>query len=203
VATIESRVALAALASSCIALALLGTVGRAATADAKESPPLTRQLPQLVLGECTKALLASPVRFVCPPLVPVTKYRAFPGLYGHFNGNEGHAKITLLGFNGGDVGPTYWHWVAGLGTRAGMNRWVLSDAQNVVRGKPKFMHVMSLDGRVVRLWRFPPHPAGGQFGGHVVAITRADPWVAVASIHGESAEASARMAVALARRATR
>ena len=89
-----------------------------------------------------------------------------------------------------------------MGTQAGVNRWVLSDAQNVKRGKPKFLHIRVLDGRWVRLWRFPPYPAGGQFGGHVAAITRSGPYVAVASIHGyETADASARMAVALARKA--
>lgn len=187
---------------SCLALILLGlSVGRASAAT-DELPQLTRQVPPFVQGECAKALLTAPVRFVCPPLVPVSKYIKRPGLFGTFSGNEIGAKLTLVSFNHGDVGPGYWHWIAGLGTSAGINRWVLSDAQNVVRGKPKFMRVIALDGRIVRLWRFPPHPAGGQFGGHVVAITRADPLIAVASVHGETAIVSARMAVALARKAT-
>lgn len=186
---------------SCLALLLLGvSVGRASAAT-DESPQLTRQLPQFVQGECAKALLTAPVRFVCPPLVPVSKYIKVPGLYGTFNGNEDGAKISLVSFNHGDVGPGYWHWIAGLGTRAGINRWVLSDAQNVVRGKPKLIQRRYVDGREVKIWRFPPHPAGGQFGGHDVAITPAGSLFAVASVHGESVNASARMAVALAQKA--
>jgi hypothetical protein len=184
-----------------VALATLGNSASEASGRAGRSPELTRKLHQVVQRECTKALVTSPVRFVCPPLVPVSKYIKRPGLYGTFNGDEGRAKITLLSFNGGDNGPGYWHWIAGLGTRAGVNRWVLSDAQNVVRGKPKLSLRESVDGREVKIWRFPPHPAGGQFGGHDVAITRAGSLFAVGSVHGESAVASARIAVALAKEA--
>lgn len=189
-ATAKARALLA-----CATLAALGSATSGASAD---SPRLTRDLPQVVLGECTKALLRSPLRFVCPPLVPVSKYRMFPGLHGAFVGNEPPAKIYALGFNGGDTGPTYWHWLAGMGTQAGVNRWVLSDAQNVVRGKPKLIQRESIDGHEVKIWRFPPHPAGGQFGGHDVAITRAGRLRAFASVHGDNTIASARMAIALA-----
>lgn len=184
-----------------LALAILGISASEASGRAGQSPKLTRHTPQFVQGECAKALLAAPVRFVCPPLVPVSKYIKRPGLYGTFNGNEDGAKITLVSFNHGDVGPGYWHWIAGLGTSAGINRWILSDAQNVVKGKPRLFQRRSLDGHEVKIWRFPPHPAGGQFGGHDVAITRAGSLFAVGSVHGKSAVSSARMAVALAKRA--
>lgn len=50
--------------------------------------------------------------------------------------------------------------------------------------------------------RFPDHPAGGQFGGHLAAITRSGPYFAIASVHGyETASASARVAVDHARKA--
>jgi hypothetical protein len=56
--------------------------------------------------------------------------------------------------------------------------------------------------RQVEIWRFPDYPAGGQFGGHFAAITRSGPYLAIASIHGyDNADASARMVVALARKA--
>ncbi len=171
------------------------------TTGTGSAPPLTRDVPRFVSKHCASARKKSLLRLVCPPLVPVTRYRTYPGVSGVLAGNEPPAKMYLLGFNGGDTGPTFWHWIAGMGTPAGINRWVLSDAQNVMRGKPKLIRVVIVDGRKVNVWRFPPYPAGGQFGGHDAAITRSGPLLAIASIHGDSAEASVRMAVALARRA--
>src|SRR5262245_40719733 len=84
------------------------------------APKLTRDVPRFVLRHCAAARKTSPLRVVCPPLVPVTKYRTFPGVSGTFNGNEPPAKIALLGFNGGDTGPVFWHWIAGIGTQAGI-----------------------------------------------------------------------------------
>ncbi len=111
-------------------------------------------------------------------------------------------RIYLLGFNGGDSGPTYWHWVAGMGTREAIQYWVLSDAHNEVKGKPKRITTPVVDQRKVEIWRFPMHPAGGGLGGHVAAITRSGPYFAIASIHGyDTVNASARVAVALARKA--
>lgn len=194
---------LAVLALVC-ASTLLGVASSAETAgDRSSSPPrLTRDVPRFVTQWCVKGRSRSPIRVVCPPLVPVTAYRKFPGVSGVLTLNEPPAKIYLLGFNAGDTGPTYWHWIAGMGTPAGINRWVLSDAQNVVRGKPKLLRVMTLHSREVKIWRFPPYPGGGQFGGHVAAITRSGPYVAIASVHGyDTADASARVAVELAQKA--
>ena len=110
-------------------------------------------------------------------------------------------RLYLLGFNGGDSGPMYWHWMAGMGTPEAIQYWVLSDERNVVRGKPRRVNVVVLEGREVEIWRFPDHPAGGPFGGHYAAITTSGPLRAIASIHGDHPRESARMAVALAQRA--
>jgi hypothetical protein len=88
-----------------------------------------------------------------------------------------------------------------MGTPEAIRYWVLSDARNVVRGKPVRLPDITVDGSRVQVWRFPEHPAGGPFGGHLVAITTTGKLRAIASVHGDNARASGRMAVALARRA--
>jgi hypothetical protein len=111
-------------------------------------------------------------------------------------------RIYLLSFNGGDSGPTYWHWIAGMGTPEAIRFWVLSDARNEVKGKSRRARTVLVGRRLVEIWRFPDYPAGGQFGGHFAAITRSGPYLVIASIHGfDSADASTRIAVALARKA--
>ena len=91
--------------------------------------------------------------------------------------------------------------MAGMGTPEAIQYWVLSDVRNEVRGKPKRVADITVEGRRVAIWRFPDHPAGGQFGGHFAAITTVGSLQAIASIHGDNADGSARMAVALAAKA--
>ena len=93
----------------------------------------------------------APIKIVCPPLVPATKYRKVAGVHGSVEGyKDPQVKaprnlLYLVGFNAGDTGPTYWHWIAGMGTPEAIQYWVLSDVRNVVRGKPK--RVPCGDGR--------------------------------------------------------
>jgi hypothetical protein len=184
-------------------------VGSASRIEKPSVPPLTTTVPRFVTGLCARASSRSPIPLVCPPLVPVTKYRRFPGLSGVLLGNTNIPPVKppadaiyLLGFNGGDSGPAYRHWIAGMGTPQAIRYWVLSDARNEVKGKPRRVKVLRLQGRRVEIWRFPDYPAGGQLGSHVAAITRSGPYLAIASIHGyDTAAADARMAVALARKA--
>ena len=197
-----------ALAGVFISTLVVSASATAGSDQAGSSPRLTRDVPGFVQRVCVSARPTAPIPIVCPPLVPVTKYRTFTGLSGALLGNSGPVPVMpprdrfyLLGFNGGDSGPTYWHWMAGMGTPEAIQYWVLSDARNVVRGKPKRVRAVVLDGRRVDIWRFPEHPAGGGFGGHYAAITSSGPLRAIASIHGDNAEGSARMAVALAAKA--
>lgn len=192
-------------------LLFAGTMPFVGSAATDETVPLTTHVPAFVTSVCDAARSRSPIRLVCPSLVPVTKYRTFPGLSGVLLGNTNRPpvkppadRIYLLGFNGGDDGPSYWHWIAGMGTPEAIRYWVLSDERNVVRGKPKLLRVVKHMGRAVQLWRFPEHPAGGQFGGHTVAIAQAKNALAIASIHGhDNATLSVRMATALAEKADR
>ena len=140
--------------------------------------------------------------------MPTTRYRPFPGSSGVLLGNTSIPRlkpptdrIYLIAFNGGDSGPFYWHWIAGIGSPEAIQYWVLSDARNEVKGKPHRVSMIKVGTRRVEIWQFPDYPAGGQFGGHIAAITRSGPYLAIASIHGDNADADARMVVALARKA--
>ena len=181
-------------------------------ADAKSDPArLTTEVPAFVTRVCASASRQSPIRLVCPPLVPVTRSTRIVGLYGTLLGSQGRprlgglrTRLYLVSFNHGDLGPGFVHWVAGMGSAEAVRYWILSDVRNVVRGKPRLLRVINRGGRAVEVWRFPEHPAGGQFGGHIVAIAEAKTLRAVASIHGYDTEAaSVRMAIALAAKADR
>jgi hypothetical protein len=197
-----------------LALALLSVPGAIAGGTARteslgSSPQLTRDVPRFVTQICNSGRAKSPLPLVCPPVVPVSKYRRYAGSSGVLLGDTNIPPVKppaddiyLVEFNGGDAGPTYWHWIAGMGTPQAIHYWVLSDAHNEVKGKANRVKTLVLEGRLVEIWRFPDYPAGGQFGGHFAAITRSGPYLAIASIHGyNSAVASARMVVALARTA--
>src|SRR5439155_22146279 len=154
-------------------------------------PPLTTRVPPLVTRLCTSARARSPIPLVCPPLVPVTKYRTFPGLRGVLLGTMNIPplkppadKLYLLSFNAGDDGSFYWHWLAGMGTPEAIPYWVLSDAHNKVKGKPTRLTMLRVQGRRIEIWRFPNHPAECEFGGHVAAITRSGRNLVIASIPG-------------------
>jgi hypothetical protein len=101
---------LTVLALSCAAVGL-------ATERSRTRPPLTTKVLRFVTQLCKSARPQSPIPLVCPPLVPVTKYRPFPGLSGVLLGNtnippvQPSDQIYLLAFNGGDSGPMYWHWI--------------------------------------------------------------------------------------------
>lgn len=198
---------LAALVLAAIfALSSHGVAGGLCPDTTRQDVPLTAEIPPFVTKVCNSPR-RSPIRLVCPPLVPVSKYVRIDGLYGAFIAAVVEPRTTsprrllyFVSFNHGDNGPGFIHWVAGMGTEEAVRYWVLSDARNIVRGKPKLARVVSRMGRRVEIWRFPEHPAGGQFGGHIVAI-RAKSLFAIASIHGyDATDASAQMAVALARK---
>jgi hypothetical protein len=196
----------AVVLASC--LLIVAEASGARVRQGEPAPRLTSKVPQFVTRVCASGRADSPIPLVCPPLVPVTKYRTFPGLSGVLLGNTNrpHVKppadmLYLLGFNGGDSGPTYWHWIAGMGTPAAVRYWVLSDARNEMKGKPRRISTIRVGDREVDIWRFPGYPAGGQFGGHIAAVTRSGPYLAIASVHGYDRTGSVRMAVALARKA--
>lgn len=141
------------------------------------------------------------LRVMCPRLVPdaplLTKYG--PGTFGLFESSQGGFYAITVN-NGGDNprGPLSLHWIVGKGSWTEIRTLILSDKQNVVKGKPTFLGVHVLHGRRARLYRFPAYPAGGPFGSHTIAFVRAGGTVAFASVHGHHLDASIAMAVAYA-----
>lgn len=91
------------------------------------------------------------------------------------------------------------HWIVGIGTHREIIDHVLSDALNEVKGKPKLMASLSLQGARVSEYQMPIYPAGGPYGDHTVAIAHYGRTWAFGSVHGyDHADASAALAVAMA-----
>src|SRR5690348_16899749 len=130
-----ARLLVVVAALSCVASAAAVVAERSAS-----SIRLTRNVPRFVTHVCKSARARSPLPLVCPPLVPVTSSRSVPGVSGVLLGNTSIPpvkppadRIYLVGFNAGDGGPTYWHWIAGMGTLQAIRYCVLSDAHNEVK----------------------------------------------------------------------
>ena len=159
---------------------------------------LTDQIPRLVRAVCKQTERQVTVTVVCPPLVPRTRLVRDPDLYGPLVFFP-DTTFYLLSFNNGDVGARYLHWIVGKGDSASAERILLRDDQNVVEGLPRLLSEATVDGRTLRLYRYPPHPAGGPNGGHVAALVDCGTEVVVVSLHGpERAGAAREMAFALA-----
>lgn len=138
------------------------------------------------------------VKVVCPPLVPRTRLVRDPNLYGPLVFFP-DTTFYLLSFNNGDLGARHLHWLIGKGAATSAERILLRDDNNVVKGLPRLLSEVTIDGRALRLYRYPPFPAGGPNGGHVVALVDCETELVVASLHGrERAGAAREMALALA-----
>jgi hypothetical protein len=120
---------------------------------------------------------------------------ADPALHG------GAAPYSRDGFyvfsvNNGENGRAL-HFIIGLGSPEWLDRYVFDDRFNTVRGRPRHLQDVIVDGVTVRLYRF----FGGANAGHVGAVVdRLDRTQAFASMHGRRfAGAAILMAVDLAR----
>jgi hypothetical protein len=141
-------------------------------------------------------------RVVCPRLVPAAPISRIPDSSGTVE-SRSVRDIYAITFNTGGTDPrssASLHWVVGRGTKNGFARAVLDDRENEVSGTPRRIGTRAIDGLNVQLFRFPPHPAGGQYGDHTLAMIVRGRSVVFASVHGYShLDASAAMAVALVR----
>jgi hypothetical protein len=143
------------------------------------------------------------LRVVCPLLVPDVRLMLKPEYAGTFGLLDSSSHGDFYGItvnNGGDDPRGFFslHWIVGKGSWAAIRSRILSDRENVVKGKPTFLGVRTLLGHKARLYRFPSHPAGGAFGSHTIAFVQAGRTVAFASVHGNHLDASIAMAVAYA-----
>lgn len=140
---------------------------------------------------------------VCPLVTPDARLMLkseYTGTFGLLDSASHGDFYGITVNNGGDDPHGFFslHWIVGKGTWVLIQARILSDKENVVKGKPTFLGVRTLLGHKARLYRFPPHPAGGAFGSHTIAFVRAGRTFAFASVHGDHLDASAAMAVAYA-----
>ena len=163
---------------------------------------LTRKIPPLVRQTCKQLATDTPLRVVCPPLVPRSRIVPISGLDGFWSATHATkgplSRFYEMSFNAGNPFGTI-QWIVAEGTPGSVRHWVLSDRQNEVKGRPRRIGRLYMHGLEAVIYRFPDYPAGGLFGGHLAALVQADGLVFVASIHGyQDARASAEMAVAMA-----
>jgi hypothetical protein len=159
---------------------------------------LTYEIPALVREACAGARRQATVRVVCPPLIPDVPLTNSPGLWGSV-GFSDEPRFYMLSFNNGGLPGGKRHWIVGGGKASVVEKWVLTDFTNAVKGDPVLVRTTTVRGRRVSIYRFPPHPAGGPNGGHWAAFIQVGDEIVFASPHERRyVEAAVEMALALA-----
>lgn len=159
---------------------------------------LTYDVPPLVREACADASRRAAVRVVCPPLVPDVPLTRSPGLWGSSVPHD-DPRFYMLTFNNGGLPGGKRHWITGGGHAGAVEKWVLTDFDNVVKGNPTLIRTTTVRGRPVSIYRFPPYPAGGPNGGHWAAFIRVGDEMVFASPHERRyVHAAVEMALALA-----
>jgi hypothetical protein len=199
---------------ACLALAVAGCAGGGnSTEPAKRSSEakarlldstrlreleLTYEIPAQVRQACAEARRLASVRVICPPLIPDVPLTRIEGLWGAMVG-PAEPRVYMLSFNNGGLPGGKRHWITGGGKASVVEKWVLTDFQNAVTGDPKLVRTMTVRGRRVSIYHFPPFPAGGPNGGHWAAFVHVGDQIVFASPHERRyVEAAVEMALALA-----
>lgn len=158
---------------------------------------LTYEIPAQVRQACTEARRLASVRVICPPLIPDVPLTRIQGLWGSIV-VDAEPRFYMLSFNNGGLPGGKRHWITGGGKASVVEKWVLTDFQNAVKGDPKLVRVLTVRGRRVSIYRFPAFPAGGPNGGHWAAFVRVGDEMVFASPHGRRyVEAAVEMVLAL------
>jgi len=184
---------------ACLAFAAVGCVGSDSDAEpstqpAEEKPrldstrlqelELTYEVPAQVRQACAEARRLAVVRVICPPLVPDVPLTRIEGLWGSMV-IDAEPRFYMLSFNNGGLpSDNKRHWITGGGKASVVEKWVLTDFQNEVRGDPELVRTTNVRGRPVSIYRFPPFPAGGPNGGHWAAFVQVGDEIVFASPHG-------------------
>jgi hypothetical protein len=159
---------------------------------------LTYQVPAQVRRACADARRVARVRVICPPLVPDVPLTRIEGLWGAIVVDV-EPRWYMLTFNNGGLPGGKRHWITGGGAASVVQKWILTDFQNEVEGDPELVQTLTVAGRRVAIYRFPPFPAGGPNGGHWAAFVRVGDQLVFASPHGRRyVDAAIQMVVALA-----
>jgi hypothetical protein len=159
---------------------------------------LTYEVPALVREACAGARRQATVRVVCPPLVPDVPLTRSEGLWGSIVLPD-EPRFYMLTFNNGGLPGGKRHWIVGGGKASVVEKWVLTDFNNVVEGDPVLVRATTVHGHRISVYHFPPYPAGGPNGGHWAAFIQLGDEVVFASPHERRyVEAAVEMALALA-----
>jgi hypothetical protein len=137
---------------------------------------LTSHLPPRVRRACH----AAPFR--CPRLVPAGGITRIPEVAG--GPLETGRDFYDLSYNNGS-NPGYRHWVVGAGTPAGVARTLIDDRDHEVRGLPRRIRLLSIDGTRIAVYRWHDD-AGGYLSGHTAAFADLGRRVVFASVHGHT-----------------
>jgi hypothetical protein len=159
---------------------------------------LTYEIPALVREACAEARRQATVRVVCPPLIPDVPLTNSAGLWGSMVPPD-EPRHYMLTFNNGGLPGGKRHWIVGGGKASAVEKWVLTDFNNVVKGDPVLVRTTTRRGNRVSIYHFPPYPAGGPNGGHWAAFIQVGDEIVFASPHERRyVEAAVEMALALA-----
>jgi hypothetical protein len=80
--------------------------------------------------------------------------------------------------------PGVKHWIIGAGDTDVVEKWILTDFVNEVKGNLNLVQTIHTDGLTVLVYRFPEYPAGGINGSHAAAFVRVGDQLVFASLHG-------------------
>jgi hypothetical protein len=197
----KSPIFLLAVAASTAATAAACSGGQRASVSPRanvhvESMRLTRRIPTRVRSTCAQARREVRIAVVCPPLVPVGGVVADPNLYGAETMDPA-GDFYLLTFNNGD-NRGYTHWIVGAGRHRTVHRYVLDPRFWEVPGHIRRLGKRRYGRWAITFYGYPPHPSGGPFGGHVLALTRMGGTTYFASVHGTThRDADAAMLLAI------
>jgi hypothetical protein len=173
---------------------------------------LTREIPDQVLEACAEARRLASVRVLCPRVIPNIPITHTKGSYGSIVFAD-QPRVYMLSFDKDffnppqDCGeaqaqgncPGVKHWIVGGGDAGVVEKWILTDLANEVKGDAELMESREVDDRLVLIYRFPTYPAGGVNGSHGAAVVEVGEETVFASLHGRRyVEAAVEMALDLA-----
>jgi hypothetical protein len=160
---------------------------------------LTARLSPHVRSTCEQARRQVRISVVCPPLVPTDGVVADPNLYGA----EGPplpdtaGDFYLLTFNNGE-NAGHIHWIVGAGRGHAVQRYLFDPRIWDVPGRVRRLGERRYGPWAITFYRFPPYPAGGELGGHDLALAPLGGTTYFVSIHGRTHhDADAAMLIAI------
>ena len=152
---------------------------------------MTTLIPRRVVRLCHRSDLAAlPVPVACPLLVPSVPV-PYPLLNGAIRWKTDGAGWLITLNNGGSDPKRLLHWIFGVAAAGLLRSEILKHGTNV--------GMRTVCGIRVQHYRFDTYPAGGIFGGHILAIVSGRHWKSFGTVHGwERGDASSVIAIAQA-----